>query len=248
MKWFKHFSKAKYDKKISRLINRYGLEGYGLYFAIVESIAFQLESTSPYPDLEEEAEDIAAFFRADTLKVAEMMKYMVDSDLLEWDGERRRVTCLKLLTHLDNTMSNNPEIKNILSSFKKLKETSSNLKQIRSDQIKLDKTREDQNNSGSAEAQPEAVYNFPCKDGSFSLTEEMHLEFAGAYKDIEVYAEYPKMSMWLISNKAKQKTKRGMLKFINSWLSRTTKTDKDEGLQNAATRFTNDNGSHWANV
>ena len=143
MKWFKHFSKARYDTKMIRLINKYGLEGYGLYFLIVESIAFQLETESPIPDLEETAHDIAEFTKSDTIKIQEIIEFCIEQKLFEYNHETGRIMCLKLLTHLDNTMSSNPEIKKIMANFNKLKENSSHLKQIRLDKIRLDNNTRD---------------------------------------------------------------------------------------------------------
>jgi len=142
MKWFKHFSHSKYDPKIMRLIQKFGLRGYGLYFAILESIAFRLTTDEPYPDLEENSQDIATFFGEDTVVIEEIMLFCMNQGLFQQDENSGRLMCLKLLTHLDNTMSNNPEIKSILSNFKKLEETSRNLKQIRLDKNRLDKNKE----------------------------------------------------------------------------------------------------------
>ncbi|HEC67129.1 MAG TPA: DUF4373 domain-containing protein [bacterium] len=143
MKWFKHFSKARYDVKIRRLIKKHGLRGYGLYFAIIEMVAFNLETDSPEPDLEDNAEDIANFFGEDTIEIENILKTCIQEDLFELNDKTGRVNCLKLLMHLDNTMSNNPEIKNILQNFKKLQETLSNSKQIRLDKTRVDKIKED---------------------------------------------------------------------------------------------------------
>ena len=143
MKWFKHFSSARYDSKMMRLINKYGLEGYGLYFLIVESVAFQLSTDKPVPDLEETAADIAQFTGVDTLRIQEMIEFCLEQKLFEYNHDTGRIMCIKILTHLDNTLSNNPEIKKILSNFNKLQETSSNLKQIRLDKIRLDKNNKE---------------------------------------------------------------------------------------------------------
>ena len=42
MKWFKHFSNASSDPKISKLEDRFGLEGYGFYFKTLEIIALEM--------------------------------------------------------------------------------------------------------------------------------------------------------------------------------------------------------------
>lgn len=143
MKWFKHFSNAQHDVKIRRLIRKYGLRGYGLYFACVESIAYQLETESPTPDMEENARDIAEYFGEDSAYIEEVLHFCIYTlQLFELNEANGRLTCMKLLVHLDNTMSNNPQIKAIIDNFRQnpvqLKETSRNFNQIRLDKIRLD--------------------------------------------------------------------------------------------------------------
>lgn len=141
MKWFKHFSDAKYDVRMRRLINMYGIEGYGLYFAVIESIAFGIERNNPMPDLEDNAHDIAEYFGMDTVKVEEIMKYCIELKLFEYNEDTKRLLCFKMLHHLDNAMSQNPEIKQILDNFKSLEITLSNPKNL--SQIRLDKNRKE---------------------------------------------------------------------------------------------------------
>lgn len=148
MKWFKHFSNAKFDAKIRRLIKKYGLRGYGLYFAMIEYAAHQLTTEKPVPDIEENSQDIADTFNEDTLLVEEIILFCINEHLFDQDENTGRIMCLKLLCHLDNTMSTNPEIRKILNNFNKLKETSSSLKKLSETsnhlkQTRLDKTRLD---------------------------------------------------------------------------------------------------------
>ena len=116
MKWFKHFSSARFDTKIRRLINKYGIEGYGLYFAVVETIAFQLDVEKPIPAIEDNCQDIATFFKMDTVRVEEILHFCIEQGLFQLQ-DNGVITCLKLLAHLDNTMSSNPQIRKILEKF-----------------------------------------------------------------------------------------------------------------------------------
>lgn len=157
MKWFKHFSSMRLDTKIKRLINKFGIEGYGLYNYILECIAFNLEANKPSPEIEETAQDLAVELRMDTLKVEEIIRYCFELNLFELNKKNNRIMCLKLLNHLDNTLSNNPEIRKILNNFNKLQETSSdyeetlsnyeetlsNFKSLEADKIRLDEIRLD---------------------------------------------------------------------------------------------------------
>ena len=130
MKWFQHDTKALSDAKIEKLIMKYGIEGYGLYFACVEIIAGNLSGKNINFELEHDAEILAHKFRMDTLKVQEIMKYLVILGLFEIDTITGRVSCMKLLKRLDESTSKNPEIRRILENsenFRKIPETPSTL-------------------------------------------------------------------------------------------------------------------------
>ena len=143
MKWFKHDSIALHDAKIQKLIMKYGIAGYGLYFACVEIIAGNLTPQNITFELEHDSEILAHLFSIDTLKVEEIIKYCVSLGLFEVNPSNNRITCLKLAKRLDGTMSQNGEIKRILTddSFKKLIETTNNLKEFKVTENRLDKSR-----------------------------------------------------------------------------------------------------------
>jgi len=139
MKWFKHDSNALHDAKIEKLIMKYGIEGYGLYFACVEIIASELTPENITFELEHDAEILAHKFKVDTLLVENIMKYCVELGLFEVNNENR-IMCLKLAKRLDISTSQNPEIKKLIdnNNYKKLLESNSRL-----DQKRIDKTRID---------------------------------------------------------------------------------------------------------
>jgi len=58
----------------------------------------------------------------------------------------------------------------------------------------------------------------------YLVSDELHQELIDVYGEDMVRNECLAMKMWLLTNPAKRKTKVGMPKFINSWLSRTKKT------------------------
>ena len=63
------------------MISKYGLEGYGLYNLILESITESLSNDKPLPELHENCEDIAMFYNGNTSKINEMMMYMINQGL-----------------------------------------------------------------------------------------------------------------------------------------------------------------------
>lgn len=48
MKWFKHYSTARNDEKISMLEDKCGLEGYGFYFKMLEVVAEAIDETDKH--------------------------------------------------------------------------------------------------------------------------------------------------------------------------------------------------------
>lgn len=100
MKWFKHDSNASIDAKIEKLIDRYGLEGYGLYFYCLELIARNVEAHNLTFELEHDALLIARRLYMNADEVQSMMSYMVDLGLFELSAGGT-VTCLKMATRTD---------------------------------------------------------------------------------------------------------------------------------------------------
>lgn len=48
MKWFKHFSTARNDERISRLEDKTSLEGYGFYFKLLEIVGEAMDETDKH--------------------------------------------------------------------------------------------------------------------------------------------------------------------------------------------------------
>lgn len=60
------------------------------------------------------------------------------------------------------------------------------------------------------------------KDGSrFHISQNHFNEFVNAYPGVDVRDQIMKMSQWLKVNPTKRKTKNGIMRFINSWISRS---------------------------
>lgn len=79
---------------------------------------------------------------------------------------------------------------------------------------------------GGAQSKQEKVNDsdviiwLPCKSGSHPVTKDDVLQYVSTYKNISIELELKLMYSWLDANKAKRKTKSGVKRFINSWLSR----------------------------
>lgn len=139
MKWFKHDTDANLDAKLQNVLLDYGLEGYGLYWYCLELIAGKVGKDNVTFELEHDARVIARNTGCTVQKVEEMMKYFVTIKLFEnADGV---VTCLKLAKRLDQSMTSNPDMRNIINTLKSHDSIMMNSDKVMQDKIRLDKTR-----------------------------------------------------------------------------------------------------------
>jgi hypothetical protein len=138
MKWFKHDTNALHDAKIEKLIMKYGIEGYGVYFACIELIAHDVSEKNITFELEHDAEILAYKFKVDTVKLEEIMLYCIHLGLFGQSEVNGRLTCLKLAERIDQSQVKNPQIKNI-------KEQLSGVFSEKPCQIRLDKIRLEEN-------------------------------------------------------------------------------------------------------
>lgn len=113
MKWFKHDSDANRDPKLEKVLMKYGAEGYALYWLCIELIAAPIDKHNITFELEHDAEILAHRLKMDSVKVEEIMRYMVDLNLFELDPTSKRVTCLKLAHRIENSIIKNPQLKQI---------------------------------------------------------------------------------------------------------------------------------------
>ena len=118
MKWFKHMTDMSDDVRIKRLRRRYGVEGYGLYNYIIERIVRRLEKDSPLPELEEEAQDIAGELNMDTVRVEEIIRYVVDQGLFAVDTVTGRLVAHKVYKFLEESTTRSKELKQMIKNYK----------------------------------------------------------------------------------------------------------------------------------
>lgn len=118
MKWFKHDSDANRDRKLKKVIMRYGAEGYGLYWYCIELIAEPIDRNNLTFELEHDAEILAHDLKMDSKRVEEIMMFMVHLELFEMDGEW--VTCMKLAQRIELSLVRSPQLKEIQRRLSKL--------------------------------------------------------------------------------------------------------------------------------
>lgn len=97
---------------------KYGADGYALYWLCLELIAAPIDKLNVSFELEHDAEILAHRLKIDTLRVQEIMKYMVEIRLFEINQSTNRIICLKLANRLDESSSKNPEIRAAVNRFR----------------------------------------------------------------------------------------------------------------------------------
>ncbi len=86
--------------------------------------------------------------------------------------------------------------------------------------------------SGKQTSEPEAdVEALILHDGSeWRPTEALFAEYVRLYPNVDVKQQFNVMRGWCISNRSKRKTRRGITRFVNSWLTR----EQDKGYRRPA--------------
>lgn len=137
MKWFKHDADASNDTRIKKLKNKFGMEGYGIYFNTLEIIARKMEDNIKDfgfipEDWDEESLELE--FGKDTNTIRTMFDYMCEIGLFKKiDG---RIYNSKIQSRCDDYTSR------ILRN-KAQNEKCPNIVRTMSDKVSLDKNRID---------------------------------------------------------------------------------------------------------
>ena len=128
MKWLQHDTDASTDRKLKDLVAVYGAEGYGVYWLTVEKIAARMDPTNMSLELEEEAHHLAHDFmgRTPADRVDLILKKCLDLGLLQM-SPNGRLMCKTLWNKLDNTTSDNKEIKRMKAERVRFQGTSKEL-------------------------------------------------------------------------------------------------------------------------
>lgn len=115
MRWFKHDTDAHRDAKLKRVIIKYGMEGYGLYWHCIELIASNIDHHNLTFELEHDAEIISHDTGIHPERVQEMVAYMVDQGLFE--NSTGTITCMKLAKRLDQSMTSNTKLRRSINEL-----------------------------------------------------------------------------------------------------------------------------------
>ncbi len=96
--------------------------------------------------------------------------------------------------------------------------------------------------SSELQAHSPVFISLPLNDKTFrDITEDEITQYQELYPNVNVSQELRNMLGWLNANPTKRKTRRGINKFVNNWLSRS----QDKGQQTSTTAKANEKGTWW---
>ena len=118
MKYFKHETRARNGKKLRKLLMKYGAEGYGLYWYIVELIGEPIDRNNLNFELEHDAEILGHDLKIDPMRVEEILRFMVSLGLLESAGNSQ-IYCFGLARRIETSLVRSPDLKAIQARLAK---------------------------------------------------------------------------------------------------------------------------------
>lgn len=218
MKWIQHDTDANQDAKLQNVLLDYGLEGYGLYWYCIELIAGKVDANNITFELEHDARVIARNTGSTPQKVEEMMRYFVNIGLFE--NSNNTITCLKLAKRLTQSMTSNPQMREIIKNFKGHDAVMIPSDEVMQDKIRLEEKRVDK------PKKPVSRFTPPTQEEVFEYMQER--DFAHR-KETEAFVNFYESKGWLVG-KSKMKDWKAA---VRNWISRSNlpKTAKPQQQQ-----------------
>ena len=142
---------------------------------------------------------------------------------LKWCSENALIVSKKCsdATHITICKYKDLQEKGVQNVRRLSPESAQKVHLIKNKEVKNKESKNNNNVSMYAPTSSEVVANLPQNDGNlFQITKEQHDRWQVLYPAVNVKSELSKIIGWLEANPAKRKTARGMLRFVNSWLSR----------------------------
>lgn len=91
---------------------------------------------------------------------------------------------------------------------------------------------------GELPSSPPPAAVLPLVDGTdFEISVEMVAELSGLYPAVDVEQQLRNMRGWLLANPKNRKTKAGIMRFVNSWLSREQNSARPASSQATGGRY-----------
>ena len=246
--WTPHDFDAHSDPKIIKLLSnpKYGYKGYGWYWRIIEMMGAE---TKHYLTASH-TESIAYELRESFEDIQEFICFCILHDLFQSDPpafwSQRLLDEMDKYDSIIKQKSKAGKASAKARSKQKFNTRSTPVKQeidTRSTNTIQHSTTEE-NTVKKLDSSQQAVEqfikidhmansDFELKNGQvWTMGIELYETFLETYKTVSVDQEILKSRSWLVSNPSKRKTKAGMPKFLNAWLSRAKpEKSSEESLQ-----------------
>lgn len=229
--YFPHF--VNWGKTIPILEARFGNDGYAVWFKLLESLG---RANGHYIDCADanEWEFLLSKFRVSDETALEILNKLADLGAIDrdlWTMEKV-IWSDNFVCHLEylykKRREDAPKRPNI-RSFRDGNPTCDVVSDAETPQSiaqhSIAEERKEEKETFADEMEPEpddspTFVSFPVKgSGTFPVTEKLIEEYQDLYPTLNVRDLVRDMYAWLVSNPAKQKTKRGSRAFINNWLT-----------------------------
>lgn len=232
MRWFKHMSDSQNDEKMSELMDRFGAEGYGVWWLILERICQQMDKSS------RTSARLSVKVWAKSCKVSAKNFQKLATFLekigiffLEFDEGYLTIDCPNLAKYRDewssrkeNYKSKTRELLGSNSGETPATEAEAETEtETKTDtDIKKNTSSERKKTRSSPVVIPENIFiSIHLVDGSeFPIGEELVEEYQKCYPGIDVRQSLRDIRAYFFSASEKRKTRRGILKCVNGWLER----------------------------
>jgi hypothetical protein len=237
--WFTHDSNARMDEKTLELRARYDWEGYGIFWAVIETLREQ----SRYEYQHARIAGLAVSIGKPREWMEQFIADCIEIGLLASDGQVFYSQSLNdRMARWDERRDSNRKAAHKRWESKGDADAMQMHSECNADpmleQNRIEENRTEQNildlekevitkTAGVAppNGAPPAIALQTNKGEEYPITQSLVTEYSALYPAVDVMAELRKMRAWLISNPKNRKTANGMLRFVNTWLSR----EQDKG-------------------
>lgn len=156
-------------------------------------------------------------------------------DFLHYNPIKNKRTEEKALKEI-NALEENRLFYNFLDIIKTIKTFPDEIKKAVELRVYKDTFEEIKDDTRlTSDNDPAVIITLLLNDGSeYPVTEEQLKDLSELYPAVDIMQELRKMKGWLIANPFRRKTKRGILRFINHWLSK----QQDKGGNKKKMNFT----------
>lgn len=237
--WFTHDSNARMDEKTLELRARYDWEGYGIFWAVIETLREQTGYEYQHARIAGLAVSIGKprewmeQFIADCIEIGLLASdgqvfysQSLNDRMERWD--ERRESNSKAAKKRWNSKRDADAMQMHSECNAEVMLEQNRIEENRTEQNILDLKRDVEVKSAGvapSNGAPPAITLQTNKGEEYPITRALVSEYASLYPAVDIMAELRKMRAWLLSNPKSRKTSTGMLRFVNTWLSR----EQDKG-------------------